>query len=259
MGQESSLAIFISHSSKDKEVADRMIDLLRAALTIRHDLIRCTSISGYRLEIGQLITEALRLEVLSARVFIGIITPNSLRSAYVLFELGARWGAGGGIAPVLACGARASQLEGPVKEYHALKCTDRDEMNQFVRDLGRKLQMELAGAEIYQKQIDRLVEASSKDAVAEIGFEEIKDAIFERGGPSQEDSEIGSTQKKMLESLRDGPKTYDEIGNWLRVVDGSDTRPSEMRKQFEELLQFRAIRLAGNDRYELTKKGLDSL
>jgi hypothetical protein len=88
----SDLELFISHGGQDSEVAEALIDFLRAALNIPAEAIRCTSVNGYKLRIGDKIDEQLREDVLSAKVLIGIITPNSIESAYVIFELGARWG-----------------------------------------------------------------------------------------------------------------------------------------------------------------------
>ena len=44
--------VFISHSSKDIAVAKALVDLLRLAVGLNHRDIRCTSIDGYRLEVG---------------------------------------------------------------------------------------------------------------------------------------------------------------------------------------------------------------
>ena len=44
--------VFISHSSQDKVLAERVVDLLRSALNLRADTIRCTSVDGYRLAVG---------------------------------------------------------------------------------------------------------------------------------------------------------------------------------------------------------------
>src|SRR5688572_19277140 len=94
--------VFISHSSQDSQLARQVVDLLRSSLNLRAQQIRCTSVDGYRLPAGANTDQQLREEALAARAFIGIISPFSLTSAYVLFELGARWGAGQPLFPLLA-------------------------------------------------------------------------------------------------------------------------------------------------------------
>ena len=46
------MRVFISHSSKDKEVASLVVELLRSALNLRSDDIRYTSEAGYGLPAG---------------------------------------------------------------------------------------------------------------------------------------------------------------------------------------------------------------
>jgi hypothetical protein len=52
----------------------------------------CTSVDGFRLAAGVDTDEALRAAVLQSKTLVGVITPASQKSSYVLFELGARWG-----------------------------------------------------------------------------------------------------------------------------------------------------------------------
>lgn len=86
--------LFISHSSKDIDIVEALVELCRSALIMPGGKIRCTSLVGYRLPGGAVVDDQLRHEVHDANAFIGLISYNSIRSMYVFFELGARWGAG---------------------------------------------------------------------------------------------------------------------------------------------------------------------
>ena len=86
------MTIFISHSSQDARLAERLVKLLRLAFSLSDAEIRCTSVDGYRLAAGADTNDQLRREVRESRLFLALITPSSVRSSYVLFELGARWG-----------------------------------------------------------------------------------------------------------------------------------------------------------------------
>ncbi len=68
-----SMKIFISHSSEDVEIAKPLIDLLRKALQLRSNEIRCTSVDGYRMQGGASIDERLRAEVHDAELLVGFI------------------------------------------------------------------------------------------------------------------------------------------------------------------------------------------
>lgn len=151
--------VFVSHSSKDKKLASQLVDLLRAALNIPAERILATSVEGYRLKGGADTDPALRDAVLDCKTLVGVITPASWASAYVLFELGARWGTGKPLIPLTACGIAAAKL-GPLGGKNALDCNSKGDVLQFVGDVGTELKMEAERGEVFQKHVDRIVRTS---------------------------------------------------------------------------------------------------
>lgn len=107
------IRVFISHSSRDKALVERLIDLLVSALHLRSESIRATSVDGHRMKGGANPERALRREVEEAEVLVGVLTPDSLGSLYVAFELGGRWVTGRPLVLLLAPGADTGLLEGP--------------------------------------------------------------------------------------------------------------------------------------------------
>jgi hypothetical protein len=158
--------VFISHSSQDQELAERVVDLLRSALNLRADGIRCTSVDGYRLPVGADSDEQLREEALEAKSFVGILSSNSIASAYVLFELGARWGARKHLAPLLAPGMTTQFLRGPVSGLNALSCESAGQLHQLVQDLGNVLDVRPEAPHTYQAKIDALVYSGTAVSVS---------------------------------------------------------------------------------------------
>lgn len=154
--------VFISHSSGDEDIARALIELLRAAIPTLHDKIRCTSIDGYRLEGGSYTDEKLKAEIKEAKFFIGLITPLSMSSAYVLFELGARWGADLHLAPVLAAGADSSLLRGPLSSLSALNCSTGGQMQQLIEEIAKSLNYPLGNAPTYYPYIEKLALCSKE-------------------------------------------------------------------------------------------------
>ena len=100
------------------KAAETLAHLFRAALAIPASAIRCTSALAYSLPFGVDSTETLRKEVSSADVVIGLVTPSSTESHWVLFELGARWGLGRPLFSVLARAADHGLLPDPIRSYH---------------------------------------------------------------------------------------------------------------------------------------------
>jgi hypothetical protein len=150
-GKESIL-VLISHSSKDAVLAEALINLLRSGLGLLASQIRCSSVDGYRLPAGVNTGDKLRKEIKSVNVLIGLLTPNSLSSTYVLFELGARWGAELFMIPLLA-GIKPDEMHGPHSVLNALSCETEAQLIQLVEDIGRELSKSPQSAASYMKEV----------------------------------------------------------------------------------------------------------
>lgn len=153
---KASLRIFISHSSADVQVASALIDLLRSALNLHASDIRCTSVDGYRLEGGANTEESLRREVRDSELLVGIISRHSLGSLYVLFELGARWGAERPLIPLLAPGTPPRVLEGPLSNINALRLDSEAQVHQLVGEIAKKLNLEVESPAVYSAHLGAL-------------------------------------------------------------------------------------------------------
>src|SRR5262245_30919342 len=137
--QSEHIRIFLSHASKDADVASALVDLLRTALNLPADAIRCSSVDGYRLPAGVPLDQQLKREVHAAEAFVCLISPASIQSIYVLFELGARWGANRHMLPLLAPGVPASVLGGPIANLTALRADRAGELHQFIAETAKRL------------------------------------------------------------------------------------------------------------------------
>jgi hypothetical protein len=174
----SALLVFISHSSKDAEIARALIDLLRASLGLRADQIRCSSVDGYRLPVGINTEDQLRDEVNAAKAVIGLVTPSSLRSSYVMFELGARWGSRSFIAPLLAS-VPAGELHGPLSLLNALSANNEAQLHQLVENIGNQLGLQPQSSSSYVRHIST-VKSLAAAVIRVDGFqpEKVQDAAM---------------------------------------------------------------------------------
>ena len=146
------LEVFISHSSKDLLLAEGLTDLLKSALGLVSTQIRCSSVEGHRLPVGVNTESKLREEVNEAKVVVGLVTPSSLASSFVMFELGARWGANLFLAPLLA-GVRANELSGPLGLLNALSADNDAQVHQFLGDIALQLGLPLQRPESYIRHV----------------------------------------------------------------------------------------------------------
>ena len=150
--------LFISHSSEDKEYAELLTELLRASLGLRPVEIRCTSVDGYRLKGGADTDVEIKRELLACEVFIGLLSDRSLRSLYVLFELGARWGTDRHFLPLLTPGTLKSLLDGPLGGLNALEGDNRSQLHQAIDELAEAIGVTPNPPATYQKQMEAVLE-----------------------------------------------------------------------------------------------------
>lgn len=158
--KEQVIDIFISHSSHDVPIVKALIELLRSALNVPADKIRCSSVEGYKFPGGVTTDDEIKREVFEARVLLGVISPTSVNSMYVVFELGARWGIKKPLVPLTTSKVGIELLKGPLKGINALNSTVRTDVLQLINDLGNYIGIEPQQPAVYDDKVTKLVELS---------------------------------------------------------------------------------------------------
>jgi hypothetical protein len=158
------MKIFVSHSSVDSRAAEALVDCMRAALNISAKDIRCTSVPGYKLPAGADSNEQLRVEVFECDIFVALLSPSSMLSIYVMFELGARWGANGSMAPIMINGTTGHDLKAPLSAIHAISGSSEADLHQFLENLGDRLGLQLENPSAYLNKLQTFAELASLPA-----------------------------------------------------------------------------------------------
>jgi hypothetical protein len=109
------IRLFISHAHRDADVAARLVDAITANLDVPAGELRCTSVTGYQLDLGAMAPDVLQRELGSALCVVALLTPNSLTNDWVLFELGAAWANVKTSLPLLAGGLEDKDIPGPLR------------------------------------------------------------------------------------------------------------------------------------------------
>lgn len=180
------MKLFISHSSKDADLARGIINLVQVALPVRPNEIRCTSVEGYGLPGGVKTDEVLRREVGTSVSFIGIISAYSLASMYVSFELGARWGAKRNLIPVLTPEIDPGNLSAPLDAINALQCSKRSHLFQLVTNLGKELELNPENPHSYSSHVDDIIDLT-RDRDAE-------ESARNTNADGSEEAQVGKNQ-----------------------------------------------------------------
>ena len=168
-GDERPIDIFISHAHEDAPAAGALLKLLREALQLEDRAIRCTGVDGYGLRPGADTDDSLRDEIRRSRAFVGILSQRSLSSAWVLVEIGARWGANLDVTPLLAPGTDASMIKGPIAGKNALRLANRSDLHRLLDHLAETLGRPLRSHAFFVQAFEAVVSlpsSSSPDAPA---------------------------------------------------------------------------------------------
>jgi hypothetical protein len=123
---QGTVRVFISHSSRDRDLVAPLTEFIRAAAGLAQDEIRCTSLKGYDLYRGRSIEASLKDEITESTVIVGLITPWSISSPWVMNELGAAWILSKCTIPIL-CGVESAP--GPLGGAAASRATDSDDLD----------------------------------------------------------------------------------------------------------------------------------
>ena len=137
---ESPVRIFVSHSSRDANLAKAIVTLLKSSLDIKRREIRCSSLESYSLPLGQNIATVLKEELTGKKVLIlGLITKSSMKSNWVLFELGAAWALEHLTIPILGPDADWSDVPEPIQGNGGMKFDDSDKLSHLIDTVAKSL------------------------------------------------------------------------------------------------------------------------
>ena len=154
--------LFISHAYADEPLARALTELVDGTLTVSKTWMRCTSVVGFKLEPGADGPDELRANLEDAEVVIGLLTPASLDSAYVLMELGAAWGLKTWTVPLLGSGVGFKELPGPIgRGVHAIKVDDDEGVASLLETISTRCGMDWrVAADRRHALVKRFVEAA---------------------------------------------------------------------------------------------------
>lgn len=111
--------IFISHSTKDRELIDSFLDFLESGMGVNREEVYCTSVDG-TIGTGQKFVDNIKLNIEKAEIVMFIVTPQYLQSKFCLAEMGAAWVLNQQVYPIIFEPLNFDVLEGtPLKGIQA--------------------------------------------------------------------------------------------------------------------------------------------
>jgi hypothetical protein len=246
--QKMSPQLFISHSSQDNALVTSLVNLIRFGLNLSATAIRCTSVDGYRLEGGANTDQQLRTEVHNAKAFLGVISAASLKSMYVVFELGARWGADKHLLPLLAPGMNSSLLSGPLTGINSLRCDNAAQLQQLIGDLGKILEIAPEPPQSFQVYIENISKMTRENDITpstlgNLEEEELEDFKLRLQSATLDDAhDVFLTGEDLLIAII-GKERYDSMynQNLCFIKEAAEARKATYKGTAEEAEQKKTI------------------
>ena len=189
--------VFISHSHDDVRVAKQLVQVIKTSLDTPRGAIRASSVPGSKLPLGSMPAQQLRGELGNAEFVLALITPNSLRSPWVLFELGAAWVSGRHTIPLLLGNVedRVAEMPEPLRNPLAGRLDDSSVLHRLIDQLTGVLAWERTSAEEADSAIEELVAVARDHRFPETVLDEIG------GSFTAKLNAIGSTQREILAEI----------------------------------------------------------
>ena len=130
--------VFITHSSLDQELAERIVGALRLATDVDESRIFCSSIEGYGITAGQDFLQYILDQLQNTPLVLPLITPAYLDSRFCQWELGGAWVLEVDMVPILVEPVRPEQLEGPLHNRQVVK-VNRAGLNTLVDRIAKSI------------------------------------------------------------------------------------------------------------------------
>jgi hypothetical protein len=170
------IRVFISHSSNDRDVAAKLVRLLRDALGLPSADIRCTSVAGSRLAPSSSVESQLNAEVFDSDVFIALLTDSALDSTFTMFELGARWGHRKPIFPVVCHGLKFP-LPPPLYNTHGCDAQVDDDLHELVVEIARHLGLTIQKPTAYSVALKELTHVAGSRPMKTVTVQNADDQV----------------------------------------------------------------------------------
>lgn len=149
--------IFISHSSKDKEIVEKFSDeILQLGLGILRDKIKCTSIEGQGIPNGEKMREWIAEQIGTCSIAFLMISPAYQSSQICLNEMGAIWALNKKVKILLLPGAEYGTMGWLYEIKQAGYIGNASALNQLANELKDELKLNVNISSLSRKVQDFL-------------------------------------------------------------------------------------------------------
>lgn len=131
--------IFISHASADKVLVESFVDVvLSNACEVKAADIFCTSLEGMKIPVGaDSFIDFIRAQIQEPKLVILIISPNYLASQFCLCEMGACWGMGLPVFPIVVPPLKPSEVKATLAVTQSASIQELSTLEELCERVGK--------------------------------------------------------------------------------------------------------------------------
>lgn len=159
--------VFISHSSKDVDLVERLIDLLRA-IGINPKNVFCTSIEGYGPKLGDNFLERIKRELNNDVIVLFVLSPNFFESPICMCEMGAAWVTTKEHVPILISPFTFNEIKGVLPHSQGMLITDKLRLNSLKEDLEKFFDLGPLRHSIWERERNNILDGIEQRLAARI-------------------------------------------------------------------------------------------
>jgi hypothetical protein len=148
--------IFISHSSKDKDIVEELIDIIES-IGITPTQIFCSSFDGYGIPLGSNFLETIKAEINKNVLVLFILSNNFYESPISLCEMGATWVLAKDHIPVIIPPFKYDDVEGVIPLTQGLAINDELKLNLLRDKLIENFNLPTQQVSIWERKRDRSI------------------------------------------------------------------------------------------------------
>jgi len=148
--------IFISHSSDDKDVVEKAIDILEA-IGVPNSKIFCSSFEGYGVKLGEDFLERIKRELNNDVMVLFILTSNFYTSPISLCEMGASWVKTNKQILILIPPFEYSQIKGVFPTLHSMKINEQSKLNSLKDSVIEFMGLNILNTSIWERKRNKIL------------------------------------------------------------------------------------------------------
>jgi len=224
--------IFISHSSKDMEIVEKLIDTLEA-VGVRSELIFCSSFEGYGVPLGDNFLETIKKELNSNILVLFVLSENFYSSVISLCEMGATWVKTNEHVPILIPPFEYKDIKGVFPTTHGMIINEKAKLNSLKEKVETFMELPITNFNAWERkrnkilnEINKIIEPSKLPVREAKSENKIEEKIFIKENKSnyfKDDYFNTIAILKPKEQIKTVTKSYIEVSSgvinfWVKVT-----------------------------------------